>query len=187
MVEQQRLVYKKCTHNTMICLLILVSSECERYQVPRQEWPPHADPCEETLQMSLRQELQDLAGPETPHHQLPPARLHRDPAQDSRLEAAATQVNDPKQSPILTVLTRPFYIPSPHTKGSSACFKFSFSFFLGHLFCLFYIYFFLSMLYHLYFKKQNKCIFVVFLMLYICTFVYAITFLFFYCLTDIRC
>ena len=84
------------------------SSECERYQVPRQERPPHTDPCEETLQVSLRQKLQDLTGPETPHHQFPPTCLHRDPAKDSRLELVVTSINCPKHSPVLTVLTFPF-------------------------------------------------------------------------------
>lgn len=98
----------------IIYLLLPVSSECERYQVPRQERPPHADPCEETLQVSLRQELQDLAGPKTPHHQLPPTCLHWDPAQDSRLEPVVTPINCPKRSPILTFLTRPFYTHPTH-------------------------------------------------------------------------
>lgn len=111
-----------------INFLFSVSSECERYQVPRQERPPHADPREETLQVSLRQELQDLAGPETPHHQLPPARLHRDPAQDSRLERGVlTPITTPKHSPILTFPSPDPFIPIPHTKGSSACFNFLFS------------------------------------------------------------
>lgn len=80
---------------------IPVSSECEWYQVPRQEWPPHTDPCEKTLQVSLWQELQDLAGPETPHHQLPPTCLHRDLAQDSGLEPVVTPISYPKHSPVL--------------------------------------------------------------------------------------
>lgn len=77
----------------------LLSPECERHQVPRQKRPPHADPREETLQVPLREELQDLAGPETPHHQLPPARLHRDPAQDPGLEPAAAPTRHPKTKP----------------------------------------------------------------------------------------
>lgn len=95
-----------------------IPPERERYQIPRQERPPHADPCEETLQVSLWQELQDLAGPEAPHHQLPPARLHGDPPQDSRLEHQLTPASYPKTSALSRLSSR-----IPNTKGSSACFK----------------------------------------------------------------
>lgn len=92
------------------------SPECERHQVPRQERPPHADPSEEALQVSLRQELQDVAGPETPHYQLPPARLHRNPAQDSRLEPVAAAIKYPKHSPVPSRFSfpNPLLYP-PHT------------------------------------------------------------------------
>lgn len=128
-----------------------LSSECEWYQIPRQERPPHTDSCEETLQVSLWQKLQDLAGLEAPHHQLPPARLHRDPPQDSRLRARAHTNQLPlKKKRVLTFLSHPMY-----TKGSSACFKFFFLFFLNHLLFVCYVsIFFLSMLY--FFGKQKK-------------------------------
>lgn len=130
-----------------------LSSECEWYQIPRQERPPHTDSCEETLQVSLWQKLQDLAGLEAPHHQLPPARLHRDPPQDSRLRARAHTNQLPlKKKRVLTFLSHPMY-----TKGSSACFKFFFLFFLNHLLFVCYVsIFFLSMLYHLYFFGKQK-------------------------------
>lgn len=84
--------FKSGNYNPIFLLHLCMqplSSECEWYQIPRQERPPHTDSCEETLQVSLWQKLQDLAGLEAPHHQLPPARLHRDPPQDSRLRACA--------------------------------------------------------------------------------------------------
>lgn len=81
-----------------------------------------------------------------------------------------------KKKRVLTFLSHPMY-----TKGSSACFKFFFLFFLNHLLFVCYVsIFFLCMLYHLYFfGKQKRTIFVVFLLMYICTFVYAITLFYF--------
>lgn len=153
----------------------LLSSECERHQVPRQKWPPHADPREETLQVPLREELQDLAGPETPHHQLPPPRLHRDPAQNPGLEPAAAPTRHPKTKPWHDfarlqghALTLTDHV---HAFKSLPC-----------IFCcsfLRYTIFFTHFL-------EQKSIFVVFLTLNICTFVYAITLLYFLLLFDIH-
>ncbi|XP_036070224.1 juxtaposed with another zinc finger protein 1a isoform X1 [Oryzias melastigma] len=106
-------------------------TERERHQIPRQERPPHPDPREETLQVSLWQKLQDVPGPEAPHHQLPPARLHRDAAQNSRLGPAIS--NYPKRSPVPTVPTPNTLKDQVHALSCSQFFLIS-SPFLLHIF-----------------------------------------------------
>ncbi|KAF6716714.1 Juxtaposed with another zinc finger protein 1 [Oryzias melastigma] len=96
-----------------------------------QERPPHPDPREETLQVSLWQKLQDVPGPEAPHHQLPPARLHRDAAQNSRLGPAIS--NYPKRSPVPTVPTPNTLKDQVHALSCSQFFLIS-SPFLLHIF-----------------------------------------------------
>lgn len=172
--------FKSGNYNPIFLLHLCMqplSSECEWYQIPRQERPPHTDSCEETLQVSLWQKLQDLAGLEAPHHQLPPARLHRDPPQDSRLRACAHTNQLPlKKKRVLTFLTHPMY-----TKGSSACFKVFFLFFFkSSSFCVTLVFFSIYVISLVFFwETKKKTIFVVFLLMYICTFVYAITLFYF--------
>lgn len=92
-------IYSKLLWHSSDAWCPLLSSECQRHQVPCQKRPPHADPGEETLQVSLWEKLQDLAGPETPHYQLPPTRLHGDPAQDPGLEPATVPTGQPQTKP----------------------------------------------------------------------------------------
>lgn len=60
-------------------------TECERYQVPRQERPQNTNPRTQTIQMSLWKELQDSSGPAAPHNQFPSPRVCWDHQEDAAI------------------------------------------------------------------------------------------------------
>lgn len=69
-------------------------AECEWDQVSRQERPSNPDQGAQTLQVPVREELQDASGSPSPHHQLPPSDLNRHHPQDAAVASERTGKQD---------------------------------------------------------------------------------------------